>query len=93
MKKILFGARWNLDFKAQETAEMELSELTQCKLEQLLKTVILPHQSYEIEKRRSGIMGMENQIKPIHNMVSKNIFCCKRFGGMGIVIGASSENN
>lgn len=56
---------------------MELSELTQCKLEQLLKTVILPHQSYEIKKRLKGIMGMENQIKPIHNTVSKIFFVAK----------------
>ncbi len=72
---------------------MELSELTQCKLEQLLKTVILPHQSYEIKKRLKGIMGMENQIKPIYNTVSKNIFCGERLGGMGIAIGAPSETN
>ncbi len=87
--RILFGGGRNLDFKTEETTEMELTQLVQNKLEQLLKTVILPDHSYEIEKRWSGIMGMGNQKKPILKVVSKNIYCGVRLGGMGVAIGSS----
>ena len=87
--RILFGGGRNLDFKAEETTEMQLTELVQNKLEQLLKTVILPHQSFEIEHRWSGIMGIGNQKNPILKSVSKNIFCGVRLGGMGVAIGST----
>ncbi len=87
--RILFGGGRNLNFKAEETTEMELTQLVQNKLEELLKTVILPNQSFEIDQRWSGIMGMGNQKKPILKTVSKNIFCGVRLGGMGVAIGSS----
>lgn len=87
--RILFGGGRNLDFKTEETTEMQLTELVQNKLEQLLKTVILPGQSFEIEHRWSGIMGIGNQKKPILKSVSKNIFCGVRLGGMGVAIGST----
>jgi len=87
--RILFGGGRNLDFKTEETTEIQLTELVQNKLEQLLKTVILPNQSFEIEHRWSGIMGMGNQKKPIVKSVSKNIFCGVRLGGMGVAIGST----
>lgn len=59
--RILFGGGRNLDFKAEETTEMELTKLVQNRLEQLLKTVILPAQIFEIDRRWSGIMGMGKQ--------------------------------
>jgi glycine/D-amino acid oxidase-like deaminating enzyme len=87
--RILFGGGRNLDFKAEETTEMQLTELVQNKLEELLKTVILPTQSFEIDRRWSGIMGLGKQKKPIVKIVSDNIFCGVRLGGMGVAIGSS----
>ena len=87
--RILFGGGRNLDFKAEESTEMELTQLIQNKLEELLKTVILPNQSFEIEHRWSGIMGMGKQKKPIIKAVSGNVFCGVRLGGMGVAIGSS----
>jgi hypothetical protein len=87
--RILFGGGRNLDFKAEETTEMQLTELVQNKLEELLKTVILPTQSFEIDHRWSGIMGLGKQKKPIVKIVSDNIFCGVRLGGMGVAIGSS----
>lgn len=87
--RILFGGGRNLDFKTEETTEMELTQLVQNKLEELLKTVILPNQAFEIEHRWSGIMGIGNQKKPILKSVSKNIFCGVRLGGMGVAIGST----
>lgn len=87
--RILFGGGRNLDFKIEETTEMELTELVQNKLEELLKNVILPNQPFEIEHRWSGIMGMGKQKKPIIKAISENVFCGVRLGGMGVAIGSS----
>lgn len=87
--RILFGGGRNLDFQAEETTEMKLSDLIQNKLEYILKTVILPHHPFEIENRWSGIMGIGQQKKPIVKAVSTNVFCGVRLGGMGVAIGSS----
>lgn len=87
--RILFGGGRNLDFQAEETTEMELTALVQNKLEELLKTVILPNQNFEIEHRWSGIMGVGTQKKPIIKEISKNLYCGVRLAGMGVAIGSS----
>lgn len=87
--RILFGGGRNLDFKTEETTELLVTELIQEKLEQLLKSVILPDTSFEIGQRWSGIMGLGKQKKPIIKSISKNVFCGVRLGGMGVAIGSS----
>ncbi|MGO3183035.1 MAG: NAD(P)/FAD-dependent oxidoreductase [Aequorivita sp.] len=87
--RILLGGGRNLDFQTEETTELELTELIQNKLEQLLKSVILSDQSFEIDQRWSGIMGIGEQKKPIIKSVSRNVFCGVRLGGMGVAIGSS----
>lgn len=86
--RILFGGGRNLDFKAEETTEFSLTELVQNKLEELLRTTILPNTSFEIEHRWSGIMGVGNQKKSIVKPISNNVFCGVRLGGMGVAIGS-----
>lgn len=87
--RILFGGGRNLDFKAEETTEMELTDLIQNQLEHLLRTVILPNQPFEIEQRWSGIMGVGNQKMPVLKPISDHVFCGVRLGGMGVAIGSS----
>ncbi|MGC1630598.1 MAG: FAD-dependent oxidoreductase [Gelidibacter sp.] len=86
--RILFGGGRNLDFKSEETTEMGQTEIIQNKLEELLKTTILPHTAYEIEHRWSGIMGVGNTKNPIVKQLSSRVFCGVRLGGMGIAIGS-----
>lgn len=86
--RILFGGGRNLDFKTEETAEFGQTVLVQNKLEELLKTTILPNQKVEIAHRWSGIMGVGNQKKTIVKQVSNNVFCGVRLGGMGVAIGS-----
>ncbi|MEZ4855316.1 MAG: FAD-dependent oxidoreductase [Gelidibacter sp.] len=87
--RILFGGGRNLDFKAEETTVFEQTALIQNKLEDLLKTTILPETSFEIDHRWSGIMGVGNQKKAIVKPISNQVFCGVRLGGMGIAIGSS----
>jgi hypothetical protein len=86
--RVLFGGGRNLDFKGEETTEMEVTELIQNKLDELLKTVILPNNEYNIAQRWSGIMGVGEVKATIVKPISKNIYCAVRMGGMGVAIGS-----
>ncbi|MFL1010499.1 NAD(P)/FAD-dependent oxidoreductase [Flavisericum labens] len=86
--RVLFGGGRNLDFKGEETTEFAQTSLIQNRLEELLKTTILPETTFEIEHRWSGIMGVGNQKKAIVKQVSDNVFCGVRLGGMGVAIGS-----
>ena len=86
--RILFGGGRNLDFKGEETTELVQTKLIQQKLEEILKTTILPHTSFEIEHRWSGIMGVGSQKKAIIKPLSNRVFCGVRLGGMGVAIGS-----
>ncbi len=86
--RVLFGGGRNLDFKAEETTDMEVTELIQNKLDELLKTVILPNTEYKVAQRWSGIMGVGEVKATIVKPISKNIYCAVRMGGMGVAIGS-----
>ena len=86
--RILLGGGRNLDFKTEETTQFGQTEIIQNKLEEILKTTILPYLEVEIEHRWSGIMGVGNQKKPIVKQLSNNVFCGVRLGGMGVAIGS-----
>lgn len=86
--RILFGGGRNLDFKGEETTEFAQTQLIQQKLEELLKTTILPNTKFEIEHRWSGIMGVGSQKKAIVKPLSNHVFCGVRLGGMGVAIGS-----
>ncbi|MCB0381887.1 MAG: FAD-binding oxidoreductase, partial [Psychroserpens sp.] len=86
--RILFGGGRNLDFKGEETTEFNQTQLIQNKLEELLKTTILPNTPFEIEHRWSGIMGVGQQKKPIVKQIGNHTYCGVRLGGMGVAIGS-----
>lgn len=86
--RILFGGGRNLDFEGETTTNFNQTELIQNKLEELLKTVILPQTEFKIAHRWSGIMGVGTHKKPIVKSLSNNVFCGVRMGGMGVAIGS-----
>ncbi|MBT8245796.1 MAG: FAD-binding oxidoreductase [Winogradskyella sp.] len=86
--RILFGGGRNLDFKAEETTELEQTELVKNKLKEILRTTILPNQDIKIDQYWSGIMGVGSQKKPIVKQLSSNLYCGVRLGGMGVAIGS-----
>ena len=87
--RILLGGGRNLDFKTEETTEFGQTPLVQNKLEEILKTTILPTTEFEIEHRWSGIMGVGNKKKAIVKHLSDNVACGVRLGGMGVAIGSN----
>ncbi|WP_400075639.1 NAD(P)/FAD-dependent oxidoreductase [Winogradskyella sp. R77965] len=86
--RILLGGGRNLDFITEETSDFGETEIIQNKLEELLKTTILPNTDFEIDHRWSGIMGVGKQKKAIVKQLSNNVFCGVRLGGMGVAIGS-----
>ncbi|WP_347158134.1 NAD(P)/FAD-dependent oxidoreductase [Pontibacter chitinilyticus] len=86
--RVLFGGGRNLDFAAESTPELGLTELVQQKLEELLRTVILPDTHFEVEHRWSGIMGMGAAKTTLVQPVSAHISCAVRLSGMGVAIGS-----
>ncbi|QCR23358.1 FAD-binding oxidoreductase [Pontibacter sp. SGAir0037] len=86
--RVLFGGGRHLDFNAEETSELGLTDLVQQKLEKLLQEVILPDTPFEVEHRWSGIMGMGNEKTTLVQPVSEKISCAIRLSGMGVAIGS-----
>lgn len=86
--RILFGGGRNLDFEGEETTHFATTDLIQNKLEELLRTTILPNTAFEIAHRWTGIMGVGDQKKSIVKPISTNVFCGIRLGGMGVAIGS-----
>lgn len=86
--RILLGGGRNLALKKEETTTLGLTNQIQNHLEQLLKTVILPSQHFEIDQRWSGIMGVGSQKMPIVKQISNTVYCGVRLGGMGVAIGS-----
>ena len=86
--RILIGGGRNLDFEGETTTLLGQTEMIQNRLESLLKEVILPNVSFEIDSRWSGIMGMGKSKNPIVEQLSERVYCGVRLGGMGVAIGS-----
>jgi gamma-glutamylputrescine oxidase len=86
--RILLGGGRNLNFKAENTQEIETSEEIQDALRKMLHKVILPKTSFEIDYAWAGIMGVGESKKPIVEEVKPNIYLGVRMGGMGVAIGS-----
>lgn len=86
--RVLLGGGRNLDFEKETTTEFKLNKKIHKKLDHILKHMILPNQSFEIDHRWCGIMGVGSEKKPIVKKLSPNIVCAVRMGGMGVAIGS-----
>lgn len=88
--RVLLGGGRNLDFFTEETHQFGETALVQNNLIRLLKEVILPDTTFEIEQKWSGIMAFGPELYPIIEEVKPNIFCAVRCNGMGIAIGSQT---
>jgi hypothetical protein len=84
---MLGGAR-NKAFHEEHTTDFATSDFIQQNLEDFLRKVILPSgkESYQIEHRWSGIMGIGSEKKPIVQEIDSNIYCAVRMAGMGVAL-------
>lgn len=84
--RVLLGGARNKAIETEQTHQMITTDLIQHELERFLKEVILPKQSFTIENRWSGIMGMGTKKMPIIKKIKKNVYCAVRMSGMGIAL-------
>ena len=86
--RILLGGGRNLDFKGETTDSFDTTPKIQQKLEELMRSTIIPNQPFEIEYSWSGIMGVGDTKSPILKMLNKNTAIGVRLGGMGVALGS-----
>ena len=86
-ERILLGGARNVDLQTENTDKFGDNEKIETVLSNLLKEVILPNQSFEIDRRWSGILGVGDSKRPIIEKVDSNIYVAVRLGGMGVAIG------
>lgn len=86
--RILIGGGRNLDFIGETTTELTTTDYIKSEILQLLKTVILPHSSFEIEYEWAGIMGVGKSKEPIIKKINDSLAIGVRLGGMGVAIGS-----
>jgi glycine/D-amino acid oxidase-like deaminating enzyme len=84
---VLLGGGRHLDVVGETTTDDATTAPIQQALEQLLRTVILPGQPYQVVQRWSGIMGMGPSKSPIVEKRSPRVAVAVRLGGMGVAIG------
>jgi gamma-glutamylputrescine oxidase len=84
--RVLLGGARNKAFEEEHTDKLSTSNKIQHELEKFLREVILPNETFTIDYRWSGIMGIGNEKMPILEEVSDNIFCAVRMGGMGVAL-------
>lgn len=87
-ERILLGGGRNLDFAAEATTDMALSEPIQAKLESLLRDTIIPGRPWRIAHRWAGIMGFAADKQPIVRRLSPRIVLGFGCNGMGVALGA-----
>lgn len=85
--RVLFGGGRNLDFKTENTTELNTTSIVIDELQNLLKEVILPNTPHEIDFSWAGIMGVGDNKNTIVQYYSSNVVCAVRMGGMGVAIG------
>lgn len=86
--RVLLGGGRNLDFKGEETTEMQNTPMIMESLHRLMREVILPGVYFEEEMRWSGIMGVGPVKKYILKQISPRIRIGVRMGGMGVALGS-----
>ena len=87
--RILLGGGRNLNEAAETTTEEGVTDQIQDHLEELLREVIIPGQSFQVEMRWSGIMGIGDKKTVIMKKISDRVHCVCRLSGMGVALGTA----
>lgn len=85
--RILFGGGRNINFKSEETEEIQNTLEITDHLKEILRTQLLPTKKIEIDYSWAGTMGIGATKSPLIKEISPTLFCGVRLGGMGVAIG------
>ncbi len=86
--RVLLGGGRNLALQAESTSEFGTTPLIRDALQRLLKEVILPGKTFEVDGWWSGILGVGDSKATIIKKHSDCVFIAVRMGGMGVAIGS-----
>jgi len=86
--RILIGGGRNLDFEGETTPELKTSQHIMQYLENYLRDVVVPGETFEIEHQWAGTMGMHQNRTPIVQRMGEGLYACVRMGGMGVALSA-----
>jgi len=84
--RVLLGGGRNLDFDGEETVEFGHSEIIMNALESMLREIILPGRTFDIEYSWSGLMGFTSDKKPRVTSLSDHVYCAFGCNGMGVAL-------
>lgn len=85
--RLLIGGGRNLNFKSEETFEMETTTEIQEGILNKIDQIILPKTYFKVDYKWSGIMGVGQLKQPIIERVDARVCVGIRMGGMGVAIG------
>jgi gamma-glutamylputrescine oxidase len=86
--RLLLGGGRHLDPDGETTDQFGNNPVIRRALLDLLRTVILPGKTVEIDHWWTGILGVGPTKAPILHAVSPNVVAAVRLGGMGVAIGS-----
>lgn len=86
--RILLGGARNIAFEAEATDEMAITQTIQERLEEVLRTTILPGKAPRVMKRWAGIMGFGPEKKPIVKRLGPRTVLAFGCNGMGVALGS-----
>lgn len=88
--RVLLGGGRNIDFAREQTTSHETTAPIQDALEDLLRTVIVPHHdNVEIEYRWAGTMGFTSTKQPFVERVLPHTVVAFGCNGMGVALSSS----
>lgn len=85
-ERILFGGGRNMDFEGETTTKFEINDNIQARLEELLRTMIIPGKEFKVDMRWAGIMGFTDNKLPIIKKKSDHIAAAMTCNGMGVAL-------
>jgi glycine/D-amino acid oxidase-like deaminating enzyme len=95
-RRVLIGGGRNRAFEEEATNEFGENPALRHYLEELLRTLVLPHTPHRVERAWSGIMafsapapsGTTATKQPLVQRLQPHLFCAVRCGGMGVALGS-----
>lgn len=85
--RVLIGGGRNLDFKTENSSDLEMNEMIKTYLISLLNELVIPDQDFTIDFQWTGLMGIGKEKSPIIESISDRLHVAVRMGGMGVAIG------
>ena len=88
--RVLLGGGRNLDFAGETTTSHDVTKTIQAALDDLLRSIILPHnEQIMIEHRWAGTMAFTENKQPVVALAKPRVVVAFGCNGMGVALGSS----